>query len=142
MKKKGSICDYITSRNENLKREFFARLGKNGRNVSDAINAMTRVPADRFYISEERAIAVLRKLSERELRNLREGETRIDSLVKNPRKRAMLKEILSRVNCEMKRAESPIFLEDLIFGVIEKPAPAFYLSRASIRTILYGYLAN
>ena len=131
MKKHGSVSDYIESRNENLKREFIARLGRNGRSISESIAAMTMVPADRFYISEERAVSAVRRLKEGapEKRN------------ENPQRKAMIKEIFRRVEALM-AARPGLSLTDAVYEVVNSPAPGFYLARGSMRTLLYSLLGT
>lgn len=138
MKKKGSKCDFILSRNENLKREFFARLGKNKRNISDVIAAVSRVGADRFYISEDRAFMAIKRFCELQTSDvpcLPEGFP----WIRNLEKRKMLCEIYKRVIKRMEEAPG-LSLKDAVYEVVNSPAPAFYLTRCSVRTILYNYL--
>ena len=134
MKKKGNGCYYIRQRNENLRREFHARLAKNGRNISDAIKALTLVPADRFYISEERAESEIRKI----WKNTSLSEVTCTG-IPNPRRQAMIKEIMKRVEVLMKR-DTGLTLKDAVFEVVNSPAPSFYLTRGTMRTILYSNL--
>lgn len=138
MKKKGSKCDYIESRNENLKREFLARVGRNGRTVKQTIEAMTRVPADRFYISEERAEAEIKRIVSEDCEfNLPEaGEA-----VRNKMRQVMIREILRRVKTLME-SRPGLTLRDAIYEVVNSPAPCFYLTPGSMRTILYRALRS
>lgn len=139
MKKKGSKCDYIEERNRNLKREFLARLGKNGKCITQVIADLTLAPADRFYISEERAVRAVRSMRG-------EGAVRVAVGVRgvegaggvrvNPRKRAMMGEIMRRVEGLMVR-NPDLDLRDAVYEVVNSPAQAFYLTMGSIRTILY-----
>lgn len=126
MKKKGNGCDYLKSRNENLQREFFARLGRNGRTVKQAMADISRAGADRFYISEERAYSEVKKLIDKE------GLLH-DRL---PNRLAMLREIQRRTAALM--VERPdLSLRDAVFEVVNSPAPSFYLTPGSIRHLLY-----
>lgn len=134
MKKKGNGCYYIRQRNENLKREFLARLAINGRNISDAIKALTLVPADRFYISEERAESEIRKAWKNNA-----GPKAPRRGLSNPRRQAMIKEIMRRVEVLMRRNPG-LSLKDAVFEVVNSPAPSFYLTGGTIRTILYSNL--
>ena len=125
MKKKGCKCDYIKERNENLKREFLARLGKNGRNISQVIESLSPVSADRFYINEERATEEIKRL-----RNKEKMKTA------NPRRQAMIREIKKRVDMMMDR-NPQLSLKEAVCRVVNSPAPAFYLTPGTIRTIVY-----
>ena len=134
MKKKGSKSDYIQSRNENLKREFIKRMGKNGWSVSRVIESLTMIPADRFYISEERAYGILKKMEKDET-----SGTAGEDNVRNRRRLTMIMEIKRRVENLLKE-EPGKSMQDAVFEVVNSRAPGFYLSQGTIRTLLYGVL--
>lgn len=122
-------CDYIQSRNSNLRREFLARLGQNGMTLDRIYKALSSdTPADRFYISEERAYRLLRF----GIRNA-SPHPHGNPL---PQKLRMLAEIRRRVNALME-ADPGLSLRDAVFEVVNSPAPAFYLTPSSIKTILF-----
>lgn len=133
MKKKGNCSDYVKERNQNLRREFYARLGTNGMSLNEVYDAMTLAPADRFYISEERAEQEIKKL---DLKNFNEIPEDAFAEMKNPRRREMMREILKRVKVLM-TANPELELRDAVYQTVNSPAPSFYLTRASIRTTLY-----
>lgn len=127
MKRKNSKCDYLKSRNENLKRVFFERLGQNGKSIKEVMQELTGVDAPRFFISEERAYQMLRSPG------ARKDERAL------PSKKAMLKEIRKRVEALCK--ENPgMTLKDAVWEVVNAPAPSFYLTFTSIKTIIYRSL--
>lgn len=128
MKKHGSICDYKFARNENLKREFYARLGKgNYRRIDDIFPDMLNAPADRFYVSENRALELLRM-------KWRHGCWPADML---QNRRQMMTEIERRV-LERRRRLPEEAIADTIFAVVNSPAPSFYLTARSMRTLVYA----
>lgn len=129
MKKKNCNCEYLVSRNSELRREFINRLGGNWKNINEIFMELSSMPASRFYISEERAYALLKV-------KIRRGKWHPDIL---PRCREMMEEIYRRVNTLMD-SDSSLSLKDAVFDVVNSPAPGFYLSPRSIRTILYRYL--
>lgn len=124
MKKKGAKCDYIEGRNANVRREFMKRLGKDGRQISEIFEEISReATADRFYISEERILRLLKhpeELTDKTLRTRKE----------------MVEEIRRRVDALMK-AFPAMKLPEAVYRVVNSPAPAFYLTPGSIRTIIY-----
>lgn len=148
MKKQGNLCDYVATRNQNLRREYFARLGRNGLTPAAAIAALVNARADRFYISEERAYQLLRKeavsLKRGAPENTTPGTVPDDSAPvpddkRLPTRLRMLGEIRLRVEALMERRPD-LSLRDAVFEVVNSPAPEFYLTPRSIRTILYQSL--
>lgn len=130
MKKKKCCCDYIEARNENLKKEFFSRLGKDGyKRIDDIFRELASVRASRFYINEDRAYKLVRKY-------LATGELPPRMI---PMKRLMLLTMARRV--ETLRAFRPqLTLRDAVYEVVNSQAPSYYLTPRSIRTLLYDYL--
>ena len=129
MKHKGKCkSEFIDSRNENLRREFLERLGKNGRSLGDIFKDIaSSAPADRFYISEERAQRVVGELNH--------PRDRAGGRKRHPRLE-MAEELQRRVNA-LRQTNPRMSLREAVFQVVNSPAPAFYLSPNTIRTILY-----
>lgn len=126
MRKKGSRCDYIKERNRNLRREFNARLGRDGRTVARTIRELTTVGADRFYVSEEQAWRYFRD----KMVKKKEAGPRVEN------RRIILEEVRKRTMAIL--AENPeLDPRDVLFEVVNSPAPSFYLTYRTIRTILY-----
>lgn len=118
---------FIPSRNENLYREFLNRLGKNGRSIREIFDDLAaNAPADRFYISEEQAQRIVSRLNR--------GKT-FTRNSRSPRVR-MARDIQRRVN-NLRKANPRMSLREAVYQVVNSPAPAFYLTAGSIRTILY-----
>lgn len=132
MKKKGSVCVYTHTRNEDLKKAFkntlsSAPAGK----VSSLIDAMATAPAPRFYIDETRAYRLIRE-------RINKGSWPERML---PGKRKMIEEIWTRSMLLM-HTDPGLHLYDAVITVIHSPAPSFYLTPGSMRTILYATLAH
>lgn len=126
MKKKGSQCEFNQHRDRELTAAFRSQLYLLGQTKLEHLWRLTAaLPASRFWVSEERAIQVLRQI--------RKG----DSLEKmNYKKREMFFEIHLRVEALMKENTS-LTRSEAISKVINSPAPEFYLTPDSVRVIIY-----
>lgn len=133
MKKKGTHCDFIPSRNDFLKREFFARLGSHGLTVNRIVEDISRAPAPRFFISEERAYRIIRAFYHRKHRRNVAPQIRT--------RKAMMADIQDRVAALMK-TNPALPLSEVVFRVVNSPAPSCYLTPSSIRSILYRHLRS
>lgn len=124
---KKNCCEFISERNENLRREFYLRVFPGYPGVLALFEDIARIPAPRFYISEERAISLL-------CRKKRLGDSWGRGMV--PSRRAMIDEIDRRVR--ILRSFNPgLTLKEAVFRVVNSPAPSFYLTPNSIRSIIY-----
>lgn len=132
MKHKGSTCDFIDSRNKALRQEFLERLGRNGRTLQQVFDELARIPAPRFFISEERAYMQLKRYF-----TPRGGSPRETGAHMLDNTRHKLEDIRRRVKALM-AANPGMELRDAVFEVVNGPAPSFYLTPRSIRTILYN----
>lgn len=120
--------DYLPQRNRNLRKEFYNLLGK-ADCVSDIFQLLTVVPAERFYISEERAYLLLLYK--------RKGNEQWDRKML-PNRRRMIIEIDKRVDAYL--ASHPgVSLRRAVAEVVNSPAPSFFLDAKSIRTIFYAF---
>ena len=129
MKKRNSFCDYIKSRNDSLYREFVGLLGSKGSSLQSVFEMLAQVPAPRFFISEDRAFNLIKRF-------FATGKWPRTTLLT---RRAMLSEIATRVRV-LQAFDSSLSLKDAVFRAVNSPAPSFYLTPRSIRTILYGYI--
>lgn len=139
MRKRGSVCEFTEERNDEIKRMFKRRLQTWDKGSIDGMFAeIAAMPASRFYVSEVRVERVLRH-------HLKRGEWN----VKNGLRRRMFAEIELRV-MEMISARTgqkveecrgmkiaPRLFRDAIFEVVNSPAPSFYLTPRTCRTLLY-----
>lgn len=122
----GSKCDFNSQRDQDLLRAFRNELA-----ICDSIH-MEKIakriaisPSCRFWVSEERALNVVN--------SIRQGKT-LDSM--RPTKRRMFTEIYKRFMSllESNPDASPT---DLIYKVVNSPAPEFYMTWKSIVVILH-----
>lgn len=92
--------------------------------MGDVWRELTEWPAQRFYVSERRAKEAVKRLLKGD--NLNEM---------HPLKREMFKEIFRRVAILHERSPKRR-LRSLCAEVVMQPAPGFYLSPSSIKTIV------
>ncbi len=126
MKKFGNKCDYTESKNRELVKLFRAAV-RNARIIDlDRIFAeVAASAASRFYISEERVLLLIRQYRE-------SGQWSVRSL----QRRQMLAEIERRVS-RMMAADAALTLADAVAQVVNAPAPSFYLTPRTCRTLIY-----
>lgn len=82
-------------------------------------------PCTRFWVSEERAILVMKQMMR--------GES-IETM--NPKKQEMYREIYGRV-CRIMEREPGYSLIDATCEAVNSPAPEFYLTAKSAKVIIY-----
>lgn len=126
MKKKYSHFEYEEERNEDLMRAYREVRDKNpDMKARDIDEAVSRMPSKRFWVSEERAsIVISAMLKGRKYEKM--GKT----------KREMYDEILRRV-VELRRQMPDETLSEIVFRVVNSPAPKFYLTPGSIRILIH-----
>ena len=126
MKKKYSHFEYEDERNEDLMRAY-REIRENypemkSREIDEEIS---RMPSKRFWVSEERAsIVISAMLKGRKFDKM--GKTKLE----------MYNEILKRV-IELKQKMPNKTLSELVFNVVNSPAPKFYLTPGSIRILIH-----
>lgn len=132
MKKQGCRIDYAAARGEEVKRAFrkawecAASMVKGYQpDVEHVAAVAVRMPASRFYVSEERAAAVVSQMMR--------GETATDGMRES--KRRMYGELLRRVRQQMSKRPGAS-LVDLVASVIYEPAPEFYMEPATALFIM------
>lgn len=127
MKNRKRTCEYLNSRNEELRKACRAFMMKEGGTVTEMFEAVAKVPVKRFYISEERALRLLRH-------KRRTGRWPDDMI---PSRRVMMGVIEKRFN-ELRALRPEESMEQIIFEVVNSPAPGFFLTPQSIRAIFYS----
>lgn len=131
MKKKGSICEFTEQRDAELWKNFRRRLGQVQLiNLERIFKEVSEMPAGRFYVSEFRAVTVLRH-------HLRHGEWK----VKGAQRLEMFAELERRV-LDLLRSNPGMRFDDAVFDVVNSPAPKFYLTPRSCRTLIYKYMGG
>ena len=128
MKKKNCCCDYTASRNERLRQEFLRRLGRNVRNLRVIFAELATAPAERFYINEDRAYYIIKE-------RIRRGEW--PSML--PTRRRML-ELIYAGAMALREADPSLTLRQAVCDAVNSPAPGYFLTPRSIRTIIYENL--
>ena len=128
MKNKKSKSDYIGTRNEELRARLIERMGRYPGRLDLLWEEIATLPAGRFYISEERAARLLshRRRTGSWPRGIK------------PHRCLMLEEIWRRV--ELARRRNPEkSLSDIVFEVVNSPAPSLYITAGSMRAIMSTY---
>lgn len=139
MRKNGSVCEFTDDRNDEMRKMFRRRLMTwEDPCVKSLFGEIARMQASRFFVSEMRVEKVLRY-------HLMRGVWP----VKSELRRRMFAEIEERVmkklssdsglpiaECRKMKWEPEIF-RDAIFEVVNSPAPSFYLTARTCRTLLY-----
>jgi len=125
MKKKGSKFEYEAQRDKELSNAFRTAMVRcaviRKTNIYKTVAAM---PCSRFWVSEERASIVISRMMQ--------GDT-LDNM--RPLKQEMFQEIYRRVmELHQERPEDSVY--DLVWDAVHQPAPKFYLTPGSVKTIL------
>lgn len=125
MKNVGSTFEYEDARNKDLMRAYKKALSESGGSAADVYRKVAEMPAQRFYVSEERAAIVISNIHKgRSIANMRAN------------KREMYEEIYRRVLLLQKeRPGDSIY--DLTFEVVQQSAPKFYLTPESARVLIH-----
>lgn len=121
MKSFGSVLSFTRERNAALLKAYreqvaaagFVRLEEIGKRIVNS-------PAPRFWVSEERAAAVVSAITR--------GQPVLDTM--RPTKREMFEEIYRRVT-ELKKRHPEQHLYQIVFTVVNSPAPKFYMEVSS-----------
>lgn len=133
MKKPGSIIQFNAQRNAELHKAFMAILSDSSirvKSLCDMFALAAAAPCSRFWVSDERAAEVISALLS--------GKEFPDMVCQ---KRRMYDEILHRVKVILE--ENPgIPVAHAVLRVVNSPAPEFYLTPLSARTIIYRFIRN
>lgn len=126
MRKKNSKPEFSSERNELLLKHFRESLARQSvisaqRAFGDAANA----PAPRFWVSEARAVRVINSMLK--------GENPTEDMY--PEKREMYLEIYRRV-LKMRKENPEMPIGDIVFTVVNNPAPKSYISWQRARQLV------
>lgn len=125
MKQLGTTFEYEKERNRDLIRAYRICMDAYpGLPFYHLCKKISDMPASRFWVSEERAAIVISHISK--------GE----EFLLTPLKKEMYNEILRRVQAIQQR-EPDRAVSDIVFEVVNQPAPKFYYSAASVREMIY-----
>lgn len=126
MKKLNCKCEFASERSELLLQNFRKSLARQSiislkRAFSDAVET----PAPRFWVSEARAMRVITMMMKNQ--DILEGM--------HSEKRQMYLEIYKRVMA-IKKESPETSLGDIVFEVVNSPAPRFYLTWHSAKQLI------
>lgn len=127
-KHKGSKFEYEEQRNNNLMRVYREVMATTAYTTkqTEVFKMVAMHEAERFWVSEERALIVVTKMSKA-----------YDATLRNmyPLKRKMYKEIYRRVK-ELMGRKPKMTRMDAVSEVVSSPAPEFYLTPGSTKVII------
>ena len=125
MKKKGTISQLKHERDDDLMRAYLKELsGRPHILLPDVLRAVVSSQSKRFWVTSERAsIVVYNMMKGDKLENMR------------PLKRKMFREIYRRV-MKLKKNYPQLSISILTEQVVAEPAPEFYITWQSAKTIL------
>ena len=117
MKKKNSICEFNDQRNLVLLENFRASLARQSEiSIKRAFGDAATAPAPRFWVSERRALTVVKKM-------LAGNDA---TLPMRKEKREMFRLIYRRVVEEMEKNPTAS-LSDIVFDVVNSEAPSSFI---------------
>lgn len=127
MKHEGCILAFTKERNREIMAAYRKAISNTDHIVIfDIAERVENTPCSRFWVSEERALAVISEM-----------ESNIDILsVMRPLKQEMYTEIYHRVQV-MRESNPSMSLSDIVFHVVNSPAPRFYLRPRCVMDIIY-----
>ena len=126
MKHAGNTFEYEEERNRDLMRAYRKILADCTEiHLADVFQAVVNMPAQRFWVSEERTAIVIA--------SMRRG----DKLTKmRPTTRERYEEIFKRV-LELRKTNPDMSVYGITFLAVHQPAPKFYLTPGSAKAIIY-----
>lgn len=127
MRKPKSVAEFSDQRNQFLLKNFREAIAVQSKiDLSNAFKTSTRIPAPRFWVSEQRAAGVVGKM-------LAGHDPTADMYEE---KREMYREIFRRfMKLREERPEESIY--QLVFEVVNNPAPRSYISEERARKLIY-----
>jgi len=127
MKHRGNVSDFTYIRDKELLEAFRSILkDKPQFDINWDFIFVVNMPCSRFWISEQRAAVVVSAI-------LR-GQPVLETM--RPTKREMFLEIYRRT-VAMRNTHPTMPLQDVIFAVVNSPAPKFYMMPLYARRIIY-----
>lgn len=127
MKHNGNVSHFATIRNRELYKAY-RNACSNAKHINrhEICRTVANTPCFRFWVSEERALYVIT--------NMYKGQYILDNM--KPLKREMYIEIFKRVDT-LRHQNPKTSLYDLVFQVVNSPAPKFYMTPESIIIIIW-----
>ena len=128
MKHQGNVSDFKDDRDRDLHRSFMEVLrDSEGVALRDMFALAAKRPSRRFWVSEGRAAIVIGAMLN--------GKS-LERMI--PERRDMFEEIHRRVVAKMK-ADPGLCLTHAVNETVYEPAPRFFLTPESTRSIIYRY---
>ncbi len=127
MKKKGSVSEFGTHRDQELQMAYDAAL-RNSHHLpgDDIYRCAADTPTSRFWVSERRASEVLAKMEKGEsIGNMR------------PERQEMYKELFRRFS-ELRSQKPRPSIYEAAYRAVNSPAPGFYLTPSSVKVMIYN----
>lgn len=125
MKHQGATFIYDKERNEDLMRAYrSAMLDCDAIRMPNIYKRVVNSPAKRFWVSEERAAIVISRMFK--------GDN-LDGM--RPTKKEMFNEIYRRV-IKLQEKYPALTTYELVFKVVQQPAPKFYLTAGSCKVTI------
>lgn len=140
MRKKGSYFELKNEMERDLIRVYREKLAEmlGNSSMDEIFHAVALSGASRFWVSEERAVAVIAAMKKND-----DGEKLPQELFTgkylrrlSPTKRRMYAEIYSRVE-ERQKANTQESLHRAVEKTIQQQAPSFYLTEGTVKTMVY-----
>lgn len=127
MKRKGSKFEYEDERNKELLKAYCSQIEICSEiHLDEILSRVVNTPCSRFWVSDERASIVMS--------GIERGTANLDSMIES--RKEMFLEIYDRVKAL--RINNPTMsLSELTNEVVKQPAPRFYLTAKSARTIIH-----
>lgn len=127
MKRKGSKFEYEAERNKELLKAYCSQVEICSEiHLDEILSRVVNTPCSRFWVSDERASIVMS--------GIERGAVNLDSMIES--RKEMFLEIYDRVKAL--RINNPTMsLSELTNEVVKQPAPRFYLTAKSARTIIH-----
>lgn len=127
MKYHGCILEFTDERNKELLRAFRETIAQRQFiDITEVSEVIVNVPCSRFWVSEERAMVVIAAINK--------GKPILNTM--RPTKREMFQEIYNRVT-KMQKQCPDASLYELVFKVVNSPAPKFYMRPRCAMEIIY-----
>ena len=128
MKKPNCKCEFSSERSELLLKNFRESLARQSKiSAAKAFHDAAMAPAPRFWVSEARATRIISMMLK--------GDITLAGM--HTKKREMYMEIYRRVKTELEKdPHKP--LGDIVFEVVNSPAPETYMTPDSVAKIIYS----
>ncbi len=125
MKKKGSICDFYSERNAELRAAFFSQEVYS--TCDEVVKKLVKTPTSRFWVDPDRARDVMSRM-----------ERNPDTLTgMHPERQRMYKALFERYQQIRNQYPSESKIKAVSMAIYAG-APEFFLSPATARSILYS----